>query len=143
MEKETTKITKFTRGILDDLRDNIDDALAPLGEQFGIKFGLASITNSDTKATLTLEIGVAGYAVKTKTAEAFEEYAARYGLRPEDLGSKFLSAKGEEFTIVGAKPINRTSPILGRSTDDGVTYKFTATAVATGLKKYENTQKTV
>ena len=137
------KIEKFTRGMCDDLRDNIEDALAPIGEAFGIKFGTSGITYSEAVATLKLEMGVvsADGKVNTKMAEKFKAYANRWGLKVSDLGRKFTSRSGEVFELVGAKPMNRKYPIMGRSMASGVTYKFTVTALLVALKKYDNENK--
>lgn len=93
----TTKIQKIDPKALSALREQIDAALAELGEKTGIKFSAANASYERTgfSATFKLELKLDDPEAEAKAAKATWDANCRYlgdfdtPLRPEDLGTEF------------------------------------------------------
>lgn len=119
----------ITKDMLKQIREDINKALEPVGEKYGVKLTAGNASYTENNFTLKLE----GAAVKedgtvaAKDAEAFKRHAHLYGLSPDDLGRKFTS-QGKEFTITGLNTKSGKYPIIGRDSN-GKGYKFGADMV--------------
>lgn len=117
------------------LRDKINESLQELAQELGvtIEAGNASFTNSNVTFKVNIATKNEDGSVNTKEAEDFRRYAARYGLKPDDLGREFTS-NGKRFKITGAKPRASRYPILAERIPDGKGYKFAPFQVQVALK---------
>ncbi len=130
-------ITRFEKDQFSQLRAEIDAALKIVSNKYGLVFHAGNVKYESHTAEFKLHVSTLteGGEVIHKEAEDFKCYATLYGLKPKDLGRKYLRA-GQVYTIIGCKPLNRTYPILVSCTD-GKRYKISADSAITFLKLYE------
>lgn len=98
-----SKLTEFNKATCADLIKRINDALAPIGEELGIRIMYRGGTFSpgEFKPKLVIEIPAgAGGVVENKDAGTFRANAAFLGLAPTDLGRTFTD-RGGTFTVIG------------------------------------------
>jgi len=116
----------FTRPTMRQLREEIDNALKPLAEKHGISFNLGSISFSSDSFSVSLKgktLDESGTPVVD--AATFTRYCGMYGLKPEDLGRKFMS-RGHVYEITGVAP-NRPKYPINAKRSDGKQFKFAST----------------
>jgi len=118
------------------LRKELEVLLQNLAKKHGIQAKTSSGRYSPTTFTLKVDFTVKenGKAI-TIEARAFTKlcHNHNYGLKPEDLYSKF-ELNGEIFTIMGLNTRAPKMPILA-DRDDGEHFKFSASTVALCLMK--------
>lgn len=126
-------VTELTRSNLRDMERDINEALKPIAEKYGVVMNAGGGSFEPTNARLHLSIATKGKggSVNTREAEDFKRNAFRYGLKPEDLGREFTEG-GHTYKIVGCKPKSYQYPILCVR-DGSKTYKMPADRVARGL----------
>lgn len=114
------------------LQDEINKALAPLAEAYGINITAGGGKYGNTYATLKLQIGLlnAEGVAMTPEATAFQAYTSLHGLQAEDLGRSF-SLKGKRFVIKG---LNIRSRKIIAETLDGKQWTVLPSAVKTALE---------
>lgn len=88
--------------------------------------------NATVKFTFA-RVGDDGKAM-TPERQAFERFAARHGLDPEDLGRTFRTLQGDRFAIVGLNTRARTYPVIAERAD-GKRFKFSASQVKAALAR--------
>lgn len=118
------------------IRDLAEGALSELGESENLQFKLGRASyDPNGCATFQLQVSeiIDGEAYTVEKAD-FERYAPRYGLKASDFGKEF-EVGGHWYEIVGAKPKNRTYPILGRKIGSEQIYKFRAQQVKISLDR--------
>jgi hypothetical protein len=126
MKKSTKNGAKvFDRAFLKRLRDEIDAALAPIAEEYGITLQLGNASFSPDDVTFKLK----GHIIRapgemSREAADYKKYAGDYGLNPNQyaLGAKFRH-RNSTFEITGLKMSSRKYPVLCRN-HNGKTYKF-------------------
>ena len=121
------KITTFDRQTCALLGTAIDQALAAVGESFGVQIRRGSGRFSDTTFKLRLECTTLTPTGETRdtAADTWRLFAPRYGLAEADLHRTFRSG-GKSYEIVGLNPRARTNPIHAKNTDNGRVYLFPA-----------------
>lgn len=132
-----SRIIRFEKQDFPQLRAEIDAALKIVGDKYGLAFHAGNVKYEPHTAEFKLHVSTLSEKgeVIHKEAEDFKRYATVYGLKPEDLGRKYLRG-GKTYTVIGCKPLSRTYPILV-SCSDGKKYKMAADSVVTFLKLYE------
>lgn len=108
------------------LRNEIDLALAQLGEKHGlvIHASKARYDNDGQSVTFNLDIAVkdatnAGRSPEMLRAErAWPQYCALFNLKPEWLG-RTINHRGTQYAIAGIMPNRPKFPIVMRSVDEG------------------------
>ena len=121
------KITTFDRQSCALLAAAIDQALAQVGESFGVQMRRLPGRFTDTTFRMRLECltpGPTGEARDTD-ADTWRLFAPRYGLAATDLHRTFRSG-GKSFEIVGLNPRARANPIHAKNLDNGRVYVFPA-----------------
>ena len=114
--------TKFDKKNLLSVRKIIDNKLAELGKETGIKFSIKNISYTDYHFHTKLEANIEN-KIKENFKEQFNQYAILFGLKKEDCGKSFK--KGDKtFTVARIEPRKRKMPIIC-SASDGKEYKFT------------------
>jgi hypothetical protein len=99
-------MTTINKQTLQTLRPQVEQALAELGDRFGIDFALGrgSYNSSGVSGSFTLEMSTRDEATGKSGAQViFERYAPRYGLTAEDFGREF-SIRKTRYKIVGINP---------------------------------------
>ena len=121
------------------IRTKIEEALAELGTTHNIRItaGGATYDRGGKFATMKLEITTIDETGKaaSKDAEAFKVYAVMFGLKPDDLGKKFLY-HDRVCTITGLAPKSGKYPVLAER-DDGKVYKFRVDDVTHGMGRLQ------
>ena len=108
------KITSFDKTNLKNVRVAINEALASVEKQFGIKLDIGNISFSDNQFTtkLTALAGQAASAAtntdgdrqaNSKWVSDFMKYARSLGFSQSDLGREVTIA-GRKMKLVGARP---------------------------------------
>lgn len=110
MDKPTkTKITQFDRTTCRIVSKRVEEALAVLADELGVKITAGRGTFTQNSYALKVEIATIGQGgeVNTRAAEDFKQYAALYaalyGMEPDDLGKTFVH-RGRTFRITGLRP---------------------------------------
>ncbi len=134
---ETTTTTVIDRQFLKLARPRIDEALADLGKELGVKFhtGNASFDANGTHATFKLDVATLsehGIAADPE-AEAFKSYAALIGMSPDDLGKQIV-LRDRVFIIAGYLVKGRKNNILIKD-EGGRRFKIADEDVKRALSK--------
>lgn len=110
------------------LRNEINNALAAIGEKYDLDLSLGNIKYGDLgfHGTLDCKMRDIGNGMSAKEAE-YKINARKFGIDPETYGKTF-EIKGLKYTIIGINTRARTMPIIA-SCEDGKEYKFRAEAV--------------
>lgn len=121
--------TIIDREICRLMRADLDAALKPVAEKYGIDLKVGRMTYSPKTVAIKLEGGAVGEngEANDKYTEAWKHYARLWGLPEDGLGRKFRNAHGE-YTICGLNPAARRMPVLAKR--DGKTYKFEVSVIA-------------
>ena len=94
------------------LKGEIEAALKPLEELFGVRMLVGRVSFSRLNASFGLEAAeTADGILWTKEAEAFVRGAEAFGLNRDDLGREFLLA-GTAYVIAGLKPRYRNAIVV-------------------------------
>lgn len=113
------------------LRDSMQEALESVSKEHGVSINIGRCTFSSDNASFKVEVSdVSGDGmVLTREANDFQVLARAYGLKPSDLGRKFLGPAGKTYRICGANPKARGFPIIAED-EKGKPYKFPAYVVS-------------
>jgi hypothetical protein len=127
------KIEAFDKPILKAMRQEIDAALAQVGQKFGVTFQGGNIRYSADSFRMQITAAIIGEGGKVEPVEAkdFKKYCGIYGMVPADLGRHFYS-NGETYELVGYKPKGQKYLFIGKR-QDGKRFKFTLESVRRGL----------
>ncbi len=119
------KITAFNSANAALLRPQIEEALASLAEEYGVRIKIRGGSYSDGQCTFKLEVATIGETgeVATKEATDFKACAQLLGLKPDDLGRTFVSM-GKTFAIAGYRSRASAKPIIAREVSSGKEYVF-------------------
>lgn len=134
-------ITRFDTFTLKKVRAQMNEALELAGEELGVRFVVGNIRYSAESCNIKVEAYIedAAAALKTSDKLVWDAHCRRYGFKPSDHGTVFVSPQtGESFKITTIKTRNRKYPIVGEKINragvpTGKTFKFTVDAVRRGL----------
>jgi len=121
------------------LRDAIAQALKTIEKDHGVTLDLGRARFSGTSVRFQFnlvenDVSVDGTTVKVPLmVDDFRKNHYRYGLELKNLGANFI-CDGKIYTVVGSKRSRHKYPILATNIQ-GKQFKFTASAVKTGLTK--------
>lgn len=131
----------FTAASFTAIRNDINAALAVVGEKHGIQMSIDRITYTKTTFRTTLSAvqkGVAPLPDKTESAQeikwkaAFMRDPSRYGMTATDYGKK-VSLKGATYIIIGARP-KANADIVVKNVIHGNHVAFNASQVRDALR---------
>jgi len=110
------------------LREKINDALKPLGQQFGLTLAATNGTYADTWGTFKLEIATtdtAGNKVTKESAEYLDmcKYSDTWNA---DWLFQIFVVQGVEYKITGWSRRSTKYPLLARNVSTGRGHKFTS-----------------
>jgi len=121
------KITCIDCGAARILKERMEEALKPIGEEFelDLKLGNYSWEKTGENATFKIEVATLGESgeVKSRTVLDFQDCAWRWGLEPTDLNRKFIF-RDEYYELIGAKPRSYKFPLLAKLCRNEKVYKF-------------------
>lgn len=101
------KITNIDKKTLQSLRDKIEAALAPLGEELGLNFRTGNGSYGGNEGHFKLEMKIDDPAIQEAAErETFDRNCRFFDLEPQDFGAEFRSG-GKQYKLVGLA-INRT-----------------------------------
>jgi hypothetical protein len=122
----------FLKAFTKDALKALDAVAATYGITAAYKGG--SYDRNGANATLKFELAAPNAAgvVETREAQDFKSLAHVFGLRPEDLGSKF-NVRGTTYQITGLKSRRRKYPISAIRVSDGKAFKFPEATVKRDL----------
>jgi hypothetical protein len=125
-----------------DLRERIQAKLDAISKEIGFSMKIGSGRYMENNVVFKLDCGKIGANGQADSTEAvdFRRLASYFGLKPEDLGREF-TLRGKRYTIIGAKPRSRKSPILVKRSD-GPVFKFDTYAVKIALGVASNAADT-
>lgn len=96
-----TKITNIDKKTLQNMRPQIEEALAALGAELGVTFKTGSGAYGGNQAHFKLEIKIDDPEVQEAAAKAeFDRYCGMFGLEPEHFGTEF-TAGGKRYRLTG------------------------------------------
>jgi len=135
---EAQVITRFDRQNLKDVRRKLDEALAVLTKETGVRFSVGNIRFTENTFRTRLEANVGGSS-EAKEDKRYDTGLSMFGisrglrgvLTDADIGATFKFG-GKAYKIVGVKPRSHKFPILGQDAR-GKTYKFPLEQVVFGL----------
>jgi hypothetical protein len=132
------KIKSIEKKNVEQLREEINNALAKLGNKHGLEIKLGgSISYNAFSANAKIEMSVVGGTkdapiAMTKDAQNFNSYKHRYELTDSNLGDEF-TMQGERWKIVGCKPRSKNS-ILCEKVTTGEIYKVSPRMVKNAIR---------
>ena len=106
------KVSNFDKPSIKAIRMAMDEALAKVSKEYGIKISTGNARFSNDEVTFKVKantIGTGG-VVKTKEAQAWDIYANMNGLGHLSVGDS-VELQGKSFTIKGYNTRARKSPI--------------------------------
>ena len=127
---------KFTREMVQQLRDELNEAVADVAKKHGISihFGNAKFDDLSIKYTVDLEFEATADFDPAK--KLWEKHCSRYGLEPEDFGKEFkFLGENQVYRIIGCVPTAQKNVILIQRVPDGKEFVATAYEVRTCLGK--------
>lgn len=112
-------MTTFDRNTVKVIRDDIAIALQAVEKKYNIKMSLGAIRFDNNQfggklTAVTANSTSATVEGNVKWQAAFLRYAPFYGLQASDLGKSF-NLRGEEVTLVGARPNAKNPLVLKKS----------------------------
>ena len=101
---------KIDQKMLQNFREDFEDAVADLEKKYGIVIQLGHISFSDDyfDAKFTAKVGDDMEEIRRKE---FEQNCRWYDLKPTDYNREFTK-DGYKYRIIGIKPENKKYPIL-------------------------------
>ena len=105
-------ISNFDKPSIKAIRIAMDEALAKVSKEYGIKISTGNARFSNDEVTFKVKANVIGTGgvVKTKEAQAWDIYANMNGLGHLSVGDS-VELQGKSFTIKGYNTRARKSPI--------------------------------
>jgi len=105
-------ISNFDKPSIKAIRQAMDEALAKVSKEYGIKISTGNARFSSDEVTFKVKANVIGTGgvVKTKEAQAWDLYAKHEGLGHLHVGDT-INLQGKSFTIAGYNTRARKSPI--------------------------------
>jgi hypothetical protein len=106
------KVSNFDKPSIKAIRLAMDEALAKVSKEYGIKISTGNARFSSDEVTFKVKANVIGTCgiVKTKEAQAWDLYAKHEGLGHLSVGDT-IQLQGKSFTIAGYNTRARKSPI--------------------------------
>ncbi len=131
-------IEKFSATAITLIGVEIEQALAPIAEKYGISIraGGGRFTETDANLQLVLLVRDSDGDPITPERADFVRFAREYGLEPTDVGREF-ALSGYRYVVEGLKTSNPRYPILARKKIDRRLYKLSADAVKMALEREE------
>lgn len=124
-----SKIMKFSKPALKELRSPIEEALKELGEKYGISLRVGNGNFGDVSAKFTLEMKVADTSVlEQNDRREFSAYAQLFGLRGIDFGTRILLS-GVPYEVAGFAMSRKKYPIKMRNVATGKIMLYTTDIV--------------
>lgn len=123
------KVIGFNSASCKDVGEMVSQTLENLGKELGIKFNYKGGSFSPTSFTFKIKADLINAAgVNESQRQQFEQFAAMFGMLPEDYG-KTVQIKRSIFKIVGIAPNSWKYPILVENIVSGKGWKYPASTI--------------
>ena len=115
---------EFTKSSFAKYREDLNEALRPLGEKYGLTFEPVNHIHYEGLSfnfkVVATKAEVNGVPVD-KAKEDFVKYCGRHGLQPDDYQKRchYLGEKDTSYIIVGIKPKATVNSIIIKRESDG------------------------
>lgn len=118
------KIDKFDKPVCNTLRKEVEAALLPFANKYGLTLSMRGGTYNDWSWLAKVEFKVKETAEGKSAEQAeFEKYCHQFSCKPQDYG-RTLTINGKEFTLIGFA-LNRSKfTIKVKSLDTGKIHLF-------------------
>lgn len=128
-------MANIDKTLLQNLRPEIDRALADLAKKYGIQIRTGSATFTADNATFKLEVNrlAEDSEVVTKELSDLKLYLKILGLTEQHLTQVFKLPSGRQVTLAGYRRKARTQPFLIKDIADGKIYLAREDMVYRGL----------
>jgi hypothetical protein len=129
------KITQFDRQNLRVLAAELETALKPIADKYGIVFKPGGTRFSPESAIFKIEgatVGTTG-EVRSKERESFKQLAELYGMKTEMLDGEVVF-RGELYTIVGLSPRRSKFPVNIKRLSDGKVFLIGSDVAVRGYR---------
>lgn len=131
-----TKVDKFDKPTLRAIFADVEEALGPVAEKYGIKLERKSCSYRTDELPvafkfITIQHDANGNVMDTR-AKNFIKYASLYGMSESDFLAEFKSGS-TTYRITGFKPKARKYPVIAEDVRTGRTYKFPVERVKAAL----------
>jgi hypothetical protein len=142
MQKKTKsriphKTEPITRDFIRTLSDEVIEELKELANSYNLQVGYRGASFSPTNVTIKVEFATicSDGQAKTKEVSDFEFAACRYGLKPTDIGRKFVGSNGETYKLTGLSTRAHRYPLHAIRIRDGKRFKFPPSLVIANFIK--------
>lgn len=110
----------FSKSEVNQMASDIEKALASVEKKYNVNIkrgnGTFTAETFDLKLKIVANAPDGKKVFFVKEAKDFEFNSYKYGMKPEDLGKKFMH-NGTEYKIVGANPRAYKRPIMAQTKD--------------------------
>jgi hypothetical protein len=132
MEKPIRSFTKFS---VQQFRAALDEELAKIGEDFGVRFIVGHIRFSDKSFTSKIEVYIDDVVstLKSDGQLQFEKYCGKHGFSKDTYG-KVFNFQGRSMKVIGMIPGSKKYHVTCEDTVTGKRYRFPASTVREALK---------
>lgn len=129
------KIEKFDKETLKLMREEINAALAPLAQKFGLEsIALGSISYEATRFSGKVEVVLPSRADDPAVKERTAMEANILGLPEDIIGTPFVVGR-DMYEVVRLDLKKRKFPVIAKNLTNGNNYKFSETVVLAAIKK--------
>lgn len=128
------KITTFNKGVLRQLRTDLDTALEAVAKEYGIQLNLGNIRFDIQSFRVTLSAAIVSTApAPTNEDGEVDLLTVSFGdTLPANLQGRKFVAGGTTYTLIGVSSRRRKYPFSGEGPQGGK-YKFSLEQVRAGL----------
>lgn len=131
---------EFTREMVQDLRNEINKALAPLGAMYGMDFIAGNATYQPLSATFKLEVSFAKSEDFDPEKATWDNHCRYSGLKPEDFG-KMVVFNGTTYRICGYEPKARKNCVKIRQLSNGKIFVASSEEIRRALTAKQDSDK--
>ncbi len=123
MVMQETKVNHVDREVCRRIREELNQAIAAVGEKFGMSAKSLHGTFSDNSFTVKVEFATLNSdgEAENKDAQNFRDYALLVGLNA-DMLFKTFEFTGDTYKIVGMKPARTKNSIVVEKVSNGKHY---------------------
>jgi len=128
------KLQTLDRKAVQTLSDEMQTALKPIADKYGIHFSPKGARYSSTSSVFKFECSVVGDGgvVETPERRDYKSMCEMYDLKPEWLDCRFQHGN-DSFIITGLSTRKRKNPVMCKNVRTGRAFKFTTFTVKAAM----------
>lgn len=120
---------KITQEFIRDLRDELNAAVAKVGEKHNLAIRFENAKYDDSSIDFNVKTVVLGEGETNMEEALFRQYAPLFGFREKDYGKVFFYGENK-FKLIGFNPKARKYPVLARDISNDTCYKLPLDALS-------------